>query len=92
MGDREIRILIFGKNFINKEDRFEKILTRIQAKYRRWFNKSAPREINQKHSTLRSHISNFFRGSKRKLEFRPDSELPAIIKKECLVGYDKIWK
>jgi len=92
MGDREIRILIFGKNFINKEERFEKILTKIQLKYSKWFNKSAPREVNQVHSTLRSHISNFFRGSKRKFEFRPDSELPVIIKKECLEEYYKVWK
>ena len=92
MGDRRERILLFGKSFINKEVRFERILNKIQAKYRKWFNKSTPREINQKHSNLRSHLRIFFRGSKRRIEFRPDSELPAVIKKECIAGYDEVWK
>ncbi|MGF7081467.1 hypothetical protein [Mucilaginibacter sp. UYCu711] len=91
MGDKKLKIFIFGKNFINKEEKFERVLNKIQAKYSKWFNESAPRELNQKHSTLKSHLSNFFRGSKRRLEFRPDSNIPKTIKKECLDAYDVMW-
>lgn len=86
------RIRLFGEGFVNNEDRFEKILNKVQAKYSKWFEKSAPREINQKNSNIRNHLSNFFPGSNRRIEFRPDSELPAIIKKECIIGYDSVWK
>ena len=65
------------------------MLNKIQAKYRKWFENSEPREINQEHSTIRSHLSNFFRGSHHGLEFRPDSDLPDMIKNECTAGYDE---
>ena len=89
MGDRRQSIRLFGKTFINKEVCFERILNKIQAKYCKWFEKSEQREINQKHSTIRSHLSNFFRGSHHGLEFRPDSDLPDMIKNECTAGYDE---
>lgn len=57
MNDRALKILLFGKNF-NKEDSFEKILNKIQARYHKCLIEALP-EINQKHSTLRS-TSAFF--------------------------------
>lgn len=78
-------------SFDEKKDAFIAALLKIEEKYTEYFNT----RLQKFSSGLPEQLQNHFLLSKEfeyiRLDYKPDSDLPAEIRQDCDAAYQKVW-
>ncbi len=67
-------------------EKFNNSLLRIEQLYAGWFNNRRPKNGLAEHDRLQHHIHYHFEGGIAVFKFRDEDELPAAVRKECIMA------
>ncbi len=88
---KDIKEVIYGKDFSDKHNRFMEALNTIEDKYKDFFENRPPRNEFHEHDRLHNHYGITIQYGVIRFGIDKDSELPENIQRECHQAFDLIW-
>ncbi|WP_026462614.1 hypothetical protein [Adhaeribacter aquaticus] len=89
---RDISEFIYGEEYAQKNQNFEKAMESIEEKHADFFNKRPPQNETEEHDRLHNHYALRTASGQVELHFNAGSDLPEEIKQECKDTFHQIWK
>ena len=90
MENNEINEIMYGKEYVEKSQQFEKELAEIEKKHIKYFE-ARPIDRKPGHDLLHFHHITSYSNGVIKFFFDPDSDLDEKIKDECLAAFHRVY-
>lgn len=90
MTEREERILLYGEDYVLKEEQINSRFKDISDKYEYWFINRPGLNENEKHDDLYNHIILLHQNQQWKLVKREESDLPNDIWMDCVAAFREV--
>ena len=89
---RDISEFIYGEEYAEKNQAFEKAIEDIEEKHLDFFKNRPAQNETEQHDRLHNHYALRTASGQVSFKFSDGSDLPANIKQECLDAFNRIWQ
>lgn len=83
----EWRRKVYGDDYMNREETFDKKMSEIEEKYAYWFAERINEVSGEKPDRLHNYWISSFNGTVTTFSVKADTDLPKIISDECLLAF-----
>ncbi|WP_183560608.1 hypothetical protein [Mucilaginibacter sp. SP1R1] len=88
----QLRLLIYGKDHLDKEAAFDQKIKGIEEKYIKWFSERSHPKDPHDHDRLRMHTIEHFDCTRHGFGFTQTSDLPNYIRDECNAAFKEVYE
>lgn len=89
--DDKMRRMMYGDEYVNRENELDAKLAEIEAEHQDWFNETVDFISNSKPARLHNYWTMYNDGNTIRFGFPNDTELPKVIQDKCTSAFSKIF-